>query len=79
MIELGATTVISLSFSNDQYAKIKQCAVNDGVAVAAYMRQAVLDRMQDEEDYRAAQANRQASAGETVSRAEIMNRLNMKC
>ncbi|WP_155286808.1 type II toxin-antitoxin system RelB family antitoxin [Lacticaseibacillus zhaodongensis] len=75
---MADTTVTSLRFKNDQYNKVKELAAFNGVSVTTYMRQAVIERMEDEEDYRDAQANLKASAGETVSRAEIMKRLGMQ-
>lgn len=77
MITLADTTVTSLRFKNDQYDKVKRLAEFNGVSVTMYMRQAVLDRMEDEEDYKDAQANLAASHGETVSRSEILKRLGM--
>ncbi|RXT57829.1 hypothetical protein CHT97_10075 [Lacticaseibacillus chiayiensis] len=44
---------------------------------AKYMREAVLERMEDEDDYNDAMANLKASHGETVSSAEIHKRLGL--
>lgn len=72
------TTVTSLRFKNDQYNKIKAQADFNGVSVTAYIRQAVLEHVEDETDYQDAAANLKASHGKTVSRAEVMARLGMK-
>ena len=71
------TTVISLQFNDDQYKKVKELADFHGVSVTQYMREAVLERVEDEEDYAAAMANLNASHGETVSRTEIRKRLGL--
>lgn len=42
------------------------------------MQRAVLERMEDEADYKEAQINRAESKGATISRAEIMKQLGMK-
>ncbi len=75
---MADTTVTSLRFKKEQYEKIKRLADFEGISATAYMRRAVLERMEDEEDYKDAQANRAESQGATVSRAEIMKRLGME-
>ncbi|MDE3283803.1 DUF6290 family protein [Lacticaseibacillus parahuelsenbergensis] len=74
---MTATTVTSLRFKDDQYKKVKELADFHGVSVTKYMREAVLERMEDEEDYNDAMANLKASHGETVSSAEIRKRLGL--
>ncbi|KRK13103.1 hypothetical protein FD51_GL001294 [Lacticaseibacillus zeae DSM 20178 = KCTC 3804] len=71
------TTVISLQFKDDQYKKVKELADSHGVSVTQYMRDAVLKRVADEEDYAAAMANLNASHGKTVYRTEIRKRLGL--
>ena len=71
------TTVTSLRFKNEQYEQLKILASFEGISVTTYMRRAVLDRMEDEADYKDAQANRAESQGATTSRAEVMKRLGM--
>ncbi|WP_027829208.1 type II toxin-antitoxin system RelB family antitoxin [Schleiferilactobacillus harbinensis] len=74
---MSETTVTSLRFKDDQYEKVKKLAAFHGVSVTMYMRQAVLERMEDEEDYKDAVDNIQASHGATVSRDEVKKRLGM--
>ncbi|KLI75561.1 MULTISPECIES: type II toxin-antitoxin system RelB family antitoxin [Lacticaseibacillus] len=74
---MADTTVTFLQFKDDQYKKIKELADSHGVSVTRYMREAILERVEDEEDYNAATANLNASHGETVSRTEIRKRLGL--
>lgn len=74
---MADTTVTSLRFKDDQYKQVKEMADFHGVSVTMYMRQAVLERMEDEEDYHDAMANLTASHGETVSSAEIRKNLGL--
>lgn len=69
---MGNSRRISLRFKPDQYVKIKTVATLHGVSVTEYMRGAILARVADEADYRAAIANIKASKGVTVSRDKIM-------
>lgn len=75
---MAETTVTSLRFKKDQYDQLKHLADFEGVSVTTYMRRAVLERMEDEADYKDAQANRAESKGATMSRIEIMKQLGMK-
>lgn len=75
---MADTTVTSLRFKKEQYERIKKLADFEGISVTAYMHRAVLERVEDEEDYKDVQTNRAESQGATVSRAEIMKRLGME-
>jgi len=70
-------TVTSLRFKDEQYREIKELAEFEGVSVTIFMRQTILDRLQDENDYYEAAKNLEESNGETVSRDEIRRRLGM--
>lgn len=70
-------TVTSLRFKDEQYQEIKELAEFEGVSVTTFMRQTILDRLQDENDYYEAAKNLEESNGETVSRDEIRRRLGM--
>jgi len=74
---MAETTVTSLRFKDDQYKKVKEMADFHGVSVTMYMREAVLERMEDEEDYHDAMANLNASHGKTVSSDAIRQRLGL--
>lgn len=74
---MAESTVTLLRFKNDQYKKVKEMADFHGVSVTTYMREAVLERMEDEEDYHDAMANLWASHGETVSSDEIRKNLGL--
>lgn len=71
------TTVTSLRFKDDQYKQVKEMADFHGISVTMYMREAVLERMEDEEDYNDAMANLTTSHGETVSSTEIRKNLGL--
>ncbi|MFD1465362.1 DUF6290 family protein [Lapidilactobacillus mulanensis] len=49
--------VTSLRFKDEQYDEIKETAAFYGVSVTTFMRQTILDRMEDEQDYRDAVAS----------------------
>lgn len=70
-------TVTSLRFKDEQYQEIKELAEFEGVSVTTFMRQTILDRLQDENDYYEAAKNLEESNGETVSRDEVRRRLGM--
>lgn len=74
---MADTKVTSLRFKNDQYNKVKGLAAFHGVSVTMYMREAVIERMEDEEDYNDAIANLKASHGETVSSNDIRKNLGI--
>ncbi|ETY75389.1 type II toxin-antitoxin system RelB family antitoxin [Lactiplantibacillus fabifermentans] len=70
-------TVTALRFKDDQYEAIKKLAEFNGVTVPTFMRQTILERLEDEQDYHDALVNLRESHGETVSRSEIKRRLGM--
>jgi predicted DNA-binding protein len=74
---MADTKVTSLRFRNDQYNKVKDLAAFHGVSVTMYMRDAVIERMEDEEDYNDAIANLKASHGKTVSSNDIRKSLGI--
>lgn len=67
----------SIRFPQNQYEQIQKLASLYGETVTNFMRQTILERLEDEMDYRDAIANKKASNGEVVSREEIMKRLDM--
>ncbi|AYM02327.1 type II toxin-antitoxin system RelB family antitoxin [Levilactobacillus yiduensis] len=71
-------TVTSLRFKDDQYQEVKALADFYGESVTTFMRRTILERLEDEADYRDAVSNLQTSHGETVSRQEVMQRLGLK-
>ena len=68
--------VTSLRFKDEQYDEIKETAAFYGVSVTTFMRQTILDRMEDEQDYRDAVDSVDASDNQTVSRDEMLKRFN---
>lgn len=74
---MAETVVTSLRLKKDHYQQVKKMADCHGISVAKYMREAVLERLEDEADYHDAMTNLNASHGETVSRDEIRQCLGM--
>lgn len=72
-----ATKNTSIRFPEEQYMEIKKLADLYGESVTNFMRQTIIERLEDELDYNQAVANKKASNGEMVSRKEIMERLGM--
>lgn len=70
--------VTSLRFQDDQYQEIEVLADFYGESVTTFMKRIILERLEDEADYRDAVSNLQTSHGETVSRQEVMQRLGLK-
>ena len=71
-------TVTSLRFKDEQYKEVKALAEFYGESVTTFMRQTILERLEDESDYRDAVDNLKESHGETVSRETIKHRLELK-
>lgn len=71
-------TVTSLRFKDDQYKQVKDLAKFYGISVTEFMRQTILEKINDENDYQDAMENLKKSHGETVKRTEILKRLNLK-
>lgn len=71
-------TVTSLRFKDEQYKKVKDLAKFYGVSVTEFMRQTVLERIDDENDYSDAMKNLKESHGKTVKRSEILKRLDLE-
>ncbi|MGX6429760.1 type II toxin-antitoxin system RelB family antitoxin [Levilactobacillus yonginensis] len=71
-------TVTSLRFKDDQYKQVKELAEFYGEPVTTFMRKTILERLEDESDYRDAARNLEASHGEKVSREEIKHRLGLE-
>ncbi|AYW48394.1 hypothetical protein C7K38_08460 [Tetragenococcus osmophilus] len=69
--------VTSLRFKDEQYQEIKELAEFEGVSVTTFMRQTILDRLQDEKSYYEAVQSLEESNGESVSSDEIKRRLGM--
>lgn len=74
---MADTTVTSLRFKDGQYQKIKEMADFHGISVTTYMREAVLERTEDEADYHDVMVNLADSHGETVSSNEIRHHLGL--
>lgn len=71
-------TVTSLRFKDEQYREVKALAEFYGESVTTFMRQTILERLEDESDYHDAVASLKESHGETVSREAIKRRLELQ-
>jgi len=70
-------TVTSLRFDDEIYKELKELANFHGMTITAFMKETLLERLQDELDVREAEANLRASKGKTVSREEVMRQAGM--
>ncbi|MBA1394832.1 hypothetical protein EQ500_13315 [Lactobacillus sp. XV13L] len=63
--------VTSVRFPDDVYQKVKEMADFSGVKVTTYMREAILEKIEDQEDYKECVAEVKKMTG-TVSREDVM-------
>jgi predicted DNA-binding protein len=70
-------TVTSLRFTDEQYQAVKELVDFYGVSVTTLMRETILERIENENDYNDGIANLKASHGKTVSREKIIKHLGM--
>lgn len=69
-------TVTSLKFTDDQYKQIKDLAKLYDISITEFMKQIILEKINDKNDYQNAMKNLKESHGKTVKRTEIFKRLN---
>lgn len=74
-----ATTTKSttIRFDNDVLNMIHKQAALDGVSATEFMRDAILDKLEDTLDYQDAVRNIRASNGKTVSRDIVKKQLGL--
>lgn len=70
-------TVTSIRFNDKQYDEIKKMAEFYGLSVTTFMRNAILERLEDELDYNAAIQSERESNGITHSRESILKELGL--
>ncbi|GAB2024210.1 hypothetical protein OfM1_02800 [Lactovum odontotermitis] len=70
-------TTATLRFDDAIYEQIKELADFQGLTPTTFMRNAILEQLEDEQDYQEAIQVLRESNGESVSRSEIMKRLEM--
>lgn len=70
-------TVTSIRFNDKQYDEIKKMAEFYGLSVTTFMRNAILERLEDELDYNAAIQSERESNGITYSRESILKELGL--
>lgn len=68
---------IQLQFSSSEMQALTAAAMQNNQKLEDYMREVVLQRVQDEMDYRDAYVSVQNSNGKTISRNQIMHELRM--
>lgn len=74
---MADTIVTSMRFKNDQYSMVKEAADFQGLSVTAYMRQAILERVEDEEDYRDGIARLKESDGVIIESDDVEKMLGL--
>lgn len=62
--------VTSIRFPDETYKKVKEMADFSGVKVTTFMREAILEKIEDQEDYEDCVAEDKEMTG-TVSREEV--------
>lgn len=67
---------VSLDFNRDEYKQLTELAHYRDLS--EFLKQIILDRVEDELDYQDAIRNLQESDGEVVSRNAILTRLNLQ-
>lgn len=69
---------ISIRFNDRQYKEIKAMADFEGQTITSYMRNAILEKIEDEQDYKDAVRAKNESDGRTYSEKEVMKELKMQ-
>lgn len=73
-----STKSTTIRFDSDILTMIHKQADLDGVSATEFMRDAILDKLEDTLDYQDAIRNLRASNGKTVSRADVKRQLGIK-
>lgn len=68
---------VSIEFNNKQYKEIETMARFNRLTVATYVKNAVLERIEDDQDYKDAITAKEENNGETYSESSVMKELNM--
>ena len=69
-------TAISIRFNDNQYRKINLASF-EGESITSYMRNAVLEKIEDEEDYADAVQAMNEDNGKTYSAQEVKEMLGL--
>lgn len=72
-----ATKSTTIRFDNDVLTMIHKQADLDGISATEFMREAILEKLEDTLDYQDAVRNLRASNGETVSRDDVKKQLGL--
>lgn len=67
----------TIRFDQDVLTLIHKQAQLDGQTVTEYMRNAVLEKLEDSLDYADAVRNIRAAKGQTISRSSVMDKLGL--
>ena len=73
----SATKSTTIRFDNDVLTMIHKQADLDGISATEFMREAILEKLEDTLDYQDAVRNLRASNGETVSRDDVKKQLGL--
>ncbi|GFZ27384.1 type II toxin-antitoxin system RelB family antitoxin [Lactobacillus corticis] len=72
-----ATKYTTISFDKDILTMIHKQANLDGISATEFMRNAILEKLEDTLDYQDAVRNLRTSNGETVSRDDVKKQLGL--
>lgn len=72
-----ATKSTTIRFDNDVLTMIHRQADLDGISATEFMREAILEKLEDTLDYQDAVRNLRASNSETVSRDDVKKQLGL--
>lgn len=72
-----ATKSTTIRFDNDVLTMIHKQADLDGISATEFMREAILEKLEDTLDYQDAVRNLRASNGKTVSRDDVKKQLGL--
>lgn len=71
-------TTATMRFDDEVYSQIKSLAEFHGLTPTTFMKNAILEQLEDELDYQDGIKVLAESNGKTVSREQIMERLGME-
>lgn len=68
---------ISIRFNDKQYKEIKAMADFEGQTISSYMKKAILEKIEDDQDYKDAVRAKNESNRKIYSEKEVIKELNM--
>ena len=68
---------VTINLDNALYAKIETMAKLKKQAITSYVKNIILEKVEDDQDYKDAIKAKEESNGETYSESSVMKELNM--